>query len=69
MLYHSPPPEDEKYNRFVAELSADHRKLLAAIVQRERQAAIAYVLRFLDWKEYRLSRDGIALAVNPFAEN
>jgi hypothetical protein len=69
VLYQSPGPEDGKYNQFVAELSSAQRELLAAIVQNERQATIAHVLRFVDWKEYRLSRGAISLAVNPFAEN
>ena len=65
-FYPNPSREDQKYNDFVTSLNQEQRELLAELLRREREVGIFDMLAFMYWKEYRLSRDGVELPVDPF---
>jgi Family of unknown function (DUF6547) len=65
-LYQMPRTEDVKYNQLAAQLTVEQREVVAALVQRERQAAIGDVLDFLASRPFGVTWGGRALPSEPF---
>ncbi len=58
--------EQVKYNELLAGLSQDQRELIAEIVQHARDSSFHDVLVLMTDKDYRLTRNGVELAFEPY---